>query len=169
MEKRNRKYDGNKLERLRDFKKFALFLVIAAVVFRVLIGISQVDGFSMYPTLDNGQAVVYSRLSRHYKVGDIVSVKMPGGEYYIKRVVAVAGDTVDISDGQLIVNGQPQTEYGNGETEPQSALVHYPLTVTEGHIFAVGDNRNVSVDSRTFGELAVSQTRGKIFFFLKND
>ena len=169
MQKRNRKYDGKKLEWLRDSKKFILFLLIAVVVFRILIGISQVDGLSMYPTLKDGQAVVYSRLSRNYKTGDIVSVKMPGGQYYIKRVVAVGGDTVDIRDGKLYVNGKPQTEYGYGETEAQSGLVKYPLTIGEGHIFAVGDNRPVSIDSRTFGEMAISQTRGKIFFFLDKE
>lgn len=169
MAKRNRKYDAKKLEWLRDSKKFILFLVVAVIIFRVLIGISRVDGLSMYPTLKDGQAIVYSRLSKNYEVGDIVSVKMPGGQYYIKRVVAVGGDTVDIKDGLLYVNGKAQTQYGYGETEAQSALVHYPLTVQEGHIFAVGDNRPVSIDSRTFGEMAISQTRGKIFFYLNRN
>ena len=158
----NRKYDGKKLGWLKDGKKFFLMILAAIVLFRILLGISFVDGDSMHPTLKNGTPVLYFRLAGSFDTGDIVSVRMPGGAYYIKRVVAVAGDTVELRDGKLYVNGAPSSINAYGATEGQSELVEYPLTVQDGHIFVMGDNREVSIDSRTFGEISVTQVRGKI-------
>ena len=162
--KRNRKFDSRKLLWLRLAKEFAVVALAAFLVFRFLLGVSFVSGHSMEPTLRDGQAVVYNRLQRQYSVGDIVSFRMPSGEYIIKRVVAVAGDTVDIRDGKLFVNGEEeQGDYWQGETLPQDESVEYPLTLREGQFFALGDNREVSVDSRTIGPVSESQSRGKIF------
>ena len=161
--KKNRKYDGMKLTWLRDGKKFVLILAALFVLFRFVIGVSFVDGDSMVPCLKNGQIVFYSRLSKHCEQGDIVSVRMPGGAYYIKRVVAVSGDTVDIRDGKLWINNVEDSHWGIGATEPQSSAVKYPLEIGEGQIFAVGDNREVSVDCRTFGAVSETQVRGILF------
>lgn len=161
--KRSRKYDGDKLGWIRFFKEFMVIAAVLFLVFRFVIGISRVSGNSMHPTYRNGEPVVYSRLHLNYQRGDVASVRMPSGEYIIKRVIAVEGDTVEIKDGQFIINGQPeQGGYINGETEPQDELIVYPITLKEGQIFVLGDNRSVSIDSRTIGPVATSQTRGKI-------
>lgn len=161
------KYDGRKGIWLKQGKQYVLLLLILFLIMRFLIGISWVNGESMYPTLKNGAAVIYLRPAKNYQVGDIVSVKMAYGEYYIKRVVAVGGDTVDIRDGQLWINDRSEeSSWANGDTEPQDGVVDYPITVPEGKYFVVGDNRPESVDSRTFGAIAASQTRGKILFHL---
>lgn len=158
------KYDDQKIWWLRFTKSFLLFAVILIIVFTLVIGVSHVSGSSMYPTLTDGQIVVYLRLDKSYEIGDIISVRMPNGEYYVKRVVAVAGDTVEIRDGALYVNGQKENAaYANGLTEVQEG-VNYPLTIKDGKVFAIGDNREGSIDSRTFGPFAVSQTRGRILF-----
>ena len=161
--RRFRKFDDKKLEALRTGKFFAVLVLALALVFSFVIGISGVDGMSMYPTLRNGQPVVYDRLTREYAAGDIVSVRMPNGQYYVKRIVAMGGDTVNVSDGALYVNGIRETAaWVNGATEPQGTAVKYPLTLPEGSVFVLGDNRPVSVDSRTFGAAALSQIRGRI-------
>ena len=154
-----------KLAWFKAAREFAIIFVILFLIFRFIIGVSWVDGDSMYPTLHSGQAVVYNRLADDYGRGDIISVKMPGGQYYIKRIAAVAGDTVDLIDGTLYVNGTAEILSRPVNTDPQSALVEYPLTLEEGQIFVLGDNRTVSVDSRTFGAIALSQTRGRVFFY----
>ena len=161
--KRSRRFDGDKLAWIRFFKEFAVIAIVVFLVFRFVIGISRVSGNSMYPTYRDGEPVVYSRLHPNYKRGDVASVRMPSGEYIIKRVVAVGGDTVEVKDGVFIINGEPEEgSYINGETEPQDELVVYPITLKEGQIFVLGDNRAVSIDSRTIGPVATSQTRGKI-------
>lgn len=160
-----RKYDGYKGKWLKFGKRYALLILLLFLALRFLIGISWVSGDSMYPTLHNGETVIYLRTARSYEKGDIVSLRMAYGEYYIKRVVAVAGDSVDLHDGKLYINGEPDP-WAHGTTEPQENMVSYPFVVPEGKIFVVGDNREVSIDSRTFGSIALSQTLGKIVFHI---
>lgn len=161
------KYDDRKGAWLKQGKQYVLLLVVLFLIMRLLLGVSWVNGESMHPTLKNGAAVIYFRPTKNYRVGDIVSVKMAYGEYYIKRVVAVGGDTVDIQNGELLINGVPENDdWAFGETECQDGIMEYPFTVPEGKYFVVGDNRPGSIDSRTFGAIAASQTRGKILFHI---
>ena len=158
------KYDDQKIWWLRFIRSILIFGIIVFLLFAVVFGISRVSGHSMYPTLSDGDIVCYFRLDKNYERGDIISVRMPNREYYIKRVVAVAGDTVDIREGILYINDVPESgTYINGKTEQQEYAV-YPYTVKEGTVFAVGDNREVSIDSRTYGAFSVSQSRGTILF-----
>ena len=107
----------------------------------------------------------YTRFGTGISRGNVVSVRIPSGEYYIKRVVAVGGDEVDLRDGVLYINGQPEEgSYVRGVTKPESGSVTYPFTVAEGDYFVLGDNREESVDSRSFGTVSGSQIRGVIRF-----
>lgn len=161
----HRNIDGKKLGAFQFGRDALLFIAAVAVLLRFVIGVSSVTGDSMYPTLHDGQVVVYNRLSSHYSRGDVVSVKMPSGDYYVKRVVAVAGDTVDLKDGHLYVNGAEETgSYVNGETYALEGMVRYPYAVTEGKVFVVGDNRQGSVDSRAFGAVLEKKIQGKLLF-----
>lgn len=157
-----RNYDRDRLNELRTLKVVALAVVAAVLLFSFVISVSRVDGNSMEPTLHNGQPVVCLRLAKNYERGDIASVRMPNGEFLVKRVVAVAGDTVEIRDGEVLINGEVLND-GFGPTErANSGTVEYPLTLKEGQIFVLGDNRSVSTDSRTFGPIAATQSRGLI-------
>lgn len=158
-----RKYDGMKYGWLKDAEKFLLLLFVVFLVFRFVIGVSFVKGDSMEPTLHSGEFVLYTRILPEYKNGDVVSVKVPSGEYYVKRVIAMAGDTVDIRDGNVYVNGKVLEEpYVNGKTEKQEGAVEYPMTLEEGQVFILGDNREESTDSRTFGVVGERQIKGKL-------
>lgn len=157
------RYNSRKLGWLHD----SIFLILAILavfcIFRFCIGISVVGGDSMSPTLMDGDFVLYSRMQTRYQPGDIVSIRVPSGEYYVKRVVAVGGDVVDLEDGQLLVNGNPlEKDWAYGETLSESGAIIYPYTVREGNVFVLGDNRTVSMDSRAFGEVNLRQVRGRI-------
>ena len=157
------KYDGSKNTRLRFMQGIAIVAVLLFVVFRFVIGTSTVDGKSMYPTLRNGQRLFFLRIMPKYHVGDIISFRMPSGDYYVKRVVATEGDVVVVEDGGITVNGERLDEaYANGVTEPQEDTVVYPYTVGEDAYFVVGDNREHSIDSRSFGAIVKYQIRGRI-------
>ncbi len=116
--------------------------------------LSGVRGSSMLDTLNHGdqlilQVIGYDEPER----GDIVVCTSDGfgGEALVKRVIAVEGDVVDISpDGYMMVNGQRLTEpYAKEPIWPDKrGDQQYPLTVEDGYLFAVGDNRNHSTDSR---------------------
>ena len=159
------KYDAFKYGWLQYIKLIIIFIVIIFIIFFVLIGFSSVSGHSMDTTLHMNQKVMYFRPIPRYKHGDIVSIHMPSGDYYIKRVIGTPGDTIDIHDGNLYVNGQLMDEpYAQGQTLEEIGIVKYPYTVMEGDLFVLGDNREKSVDSRAFGSVNKRQVMGKIIF-----
>ena len=69
---------------LRDTKKFLVLLALLLIAFRLIIGFSFVKGDSMLPTLKEGNLVFYTRINAEYRRGDVVSVRIPSGEYYVK-------------------------------------------------------------------------------------
>ena len=159
------RFDGLKLGWFRDSLFFVAAVAVFIVVFRFVIGLSVVGGASMDPTLKDGEIVVYSRLARNYKEGDVVAMRVPAGEFYIKRVTATGGKTVDIHDGKLYVDGQETAdEHAFGSTKEETGAVIYPYYVRKGNVFVLGDNREVSKDSRMFGEVNLRQIRGKVIF-----
>lgn len=160
-----RKYDGKKYGWFLQARDFALMLIGLILLFNVFVGVSKVSGHSMDPTLSDGQDVFFTRISFSYSRGQVVFARMPSGSNYVKRIVAVPGDTVDIRDGILYVNGQPEQRLHHiGDTLPQEGIVEYPYTVPEDCFFLVGDNREGSIDSRSFGALPSSSIRGKLIF-----
>lgn len=168
MKKRARKrflskYDGKKYGWFLMCRDFVLMLAVVSLLFSLLVGVSRVDGTSMAPTLRDGQPVFFTRVNLRYSRGDVVYARMPSGENYVKRVVALEGDVVELRDGTLYINGVPEDNpNAYGATQPQEGIVEYPYTVGEDMAFLVGDNREGSVDSRTFGALPLSSIRGKL-------
>lgn len=160
-----RKWDGRKLYILRDAKKFLLLLFLVFLVFRFIIGVSLVSGNSMLPTYTNRQPVIYSRLNKNFNRGDVVSIRVPSGDYYIKRIIAVEGDTISIKDGGVFINGTLIDEpYIQGKTFLSQGHVEYPYTLEDNQVFVMGDNREASIDSRSFGAINTRQIKGKILF-----
>ena len=108
------------------------------------------------------------RFGRQPARGDVVVFANPvrdsEAKTLVRRVVAVGGDTVDVQDGQLILNGEPLDEAYTAGTQTEPGPVPMPLTVAEGEVFLLGDNRPLSGDSRLFGPLPISQVQGKAAF-----
>lgn len=165
MEKRVlRKYDGKKQMWLHNIIELLVIFSVVFILLHFVIGVSFVKGDSMFPTLHNNELAFYTRIIPHFEQGDVLSVRMPSGEYYVKRVVAIGGDTVDIRDGKLYINGELKDEpYVNGETKKKVGGVQFPYTVEEGKVFVMGDNRKESMDSRDFGAVIRKQIKGKLW------
>lgn len=161
-----KKYDGLKYGWFKDIRKFLLLLAALYIIFHYVIGFSFVKGSSMEPALREGDIVLYTRINPHYRRGDIISVRIPSGEYYVKRIIAVEGDTIDLRDGGVYINDMLLTEpYADSETSQDAGgIVRYPYILQEGQIFVMGDNRRESMDSRYFGPVNIRQIRGKIWF-----
>jgi len=109
-----------------------------------------VEGTSMMPTLENNQRLLVDKLTYRFRDpqhGDIVVFRYPMNpkEEFIKRIIAVPGDTVAIIDGRLFVNGQLIEE---DYIADKTIRGFNPQVVPEGHYFVLGDNRNNSLDSR---------------------
>jgi len=140
----------------------ALTVLITNLWINVLI----VDSDSMEPTLREGE-VIFSLINAEVERGDIVSFEKED-EIFIKRVIGVGGDEIDISiDGVLLINGERLTElYIQGETTRESFGILLPYIVPHGNYFVMGDNRLNSIDSRSeeFGVVKEPQILGVIQF-----
>lgn len=144
--------------------EFIGVIVLVVIMFFILMGTSTVDGDSMYPTLHNGDKVIYQRHTSEFRRGDIVAINMDSGEVYVKRVIGLPGDTVNVQHGKVYVNGNEMVvEEAVGETNPtEGSAVTYPYVVLDDEYFVMGDNREVSDDSRNFGAVRDEQIKGKI-------
>lgn len=158
------RYDGEKLWGLRLIKYLLVFIAVLAILLIFVVGVTHVSGDSMHPTLQNNGIVIFNRLTKSYIPGDIVAIKMANGDKYVKRVIAVEGDTVQIKNGKVLINNVEE----NYSTVPDStgiqSIDEYPLKIEKGQYFVLGDNREKSIDSRSFGPIAISQIQGKVLF-----
>lgn len=145
-----------------------LFLAgIAALLFTFAFGIWRNQDASMVPTVQEGDLLFYYRLNQKFLPSDVVLVEYQGKKQ-IRRVVATAGDTVDISEEGLMINGAVQQEPGiYSDTLAYTEGVSFPLTVGEGEVFLLGDNRKNAADSRIYGTVKVKDIRGKIMTILR--
>ncbi|MBR2189107.1 MAG: signal peptidase I [Eubacterium sp.] len=164
------KYNAYKLGWLHDSLHFVILIAAAFILFRFVIGLAVVGGDSMEPALQDGTVVLYLRTVRNFQPGDIISMRVPSGAYYVKRVAAVGKDTVDLQDGHVLVNGETVDDpWAQGETDEETGAVIYPYYVREGNVFVLGDNRVVSMDSRAFGEVSRRQIKGKLLLRFGKD
>jgi signal peptidase I len=142
--------------------------VLPAIVIAVLINLflaqaTRVYGSSMEPNLHTDQRLVVEKVS--YRIhgphrGDVVVIRMPerGPELLIKRVIALSGETIEISNGVVHIDGEPlEEEYLVRKTSGS----YGPTTIPEGHVFVMGDNRGASNDSRIFGPVTLDRVVGR--------
>ncbi|MCA9376571.1 signal peptidase I [Candidatus Nomurabacteria bacterium] len=153
-------------------QNFVIFSAILVVLYLVLITPHQVDGLSMYPTYQDKEYLIANKLVYRIsepKRGEVVIFKYSETRDFIKRVIAVAGDTVSISQGKLMVNGAylDESDYLSPTVVTSSGAFlkeGQVLTIPDGYIFVCGDNRPHSSDSRAFGPIKVEQVKGKVWF-----
>ncbi len=150
------------------FWEFLQTVIITLIIFVAIRQVAvnyRIEGSSMYPTLHNGQLVFVDRVS--YRLhppqrGDIIIFDYPLDPKvrFVKRVIGLPGDTISVRDGHVLINGKPLVEpYINGPMNRDMG----PVKVRAGQLFVMGDNRNHSNDSRSWGPLDEKYIIGRAF------
>jgi signal peptidase I len=138
-------------------------VLIAFLINFFLAQATQVHGQSMEPTLHTDQRLVVEKISYRFhgpRHGDIVVLKSPqqSTELLIKRVIGLPGETVEIRQGRVYINGQ---ELDEPYLERPTGGNWGPIIVPPLHVFVLGDNRGVSNDSRAFGVVPIENIVGR--------
>lgn len=149
--KKKGKKEKSKLTIFDILEPIVAALLVITVIFTLFFRIVNVSWPSMMPTLNNGDKIIISARGYEPTVGDIVvlSTSSESKKTIVKRIIALGGDKVDINftTGIVTVNGVEE-EYSE-ELTLQQFDIAFPITVPEGCVFVLGDNRSDSLDSRS--------------------
>jgi signal peptidase I len=164
------------------FRTFISFIIMVAIVLvcawllrTYVISPYEIPSGSMETTIMTSDKVFSEKVSyytRSVRPGDIVTFGDPEviGRTLIKRCIATGGQTVDLVNGTVYVDGVAKTEpYTNGQpsyplTTAAGVSISYPYTVPDGYLWVMGDNRTDSADSRYFGAIPASSVTGRACF-----
>jgi signal peptidase I len=145
------------------FESIIPAIIIALLLNMFVVQPTKVRGESMEPTLHTNEYLLVEKLSYHRRSprrGDVVVFKYPRDEEenFIKRVIAVPGEVVEIVSGRVYVNGEPIVEPYLLQLPRESMP---PTKIPEGKLFVLGDNRLNSNDSRSFGMVSMDEVLGR--------
>jgi signal peptidase I len=155
---------------LRELVEWAaaigLAVVLALCVHTWVGQLVTVDGPSMQPGLYTGEKVLVGRVEYYFaspKRGDIVLARFPGSDMnYIKRVIGLGGERIAVNDGAVYIDGKKLDEPYIPERIREDMA---EITIPEGSVFLMGDNRNDSTDSRSesVGPISLKQVEGRAY------
>jgi signal peptidase I len=159
---------------IKEIREWILSIIIAAVIaFSIkafVFDIIEVSGTSMVPTLHHNDTLAIEKISLYthsLQRGEIV-IFDPGSKgvgIYIKRIIGLPGDTVEIKDGYVSVNGQRLEEnYLRPGTVTEAGNEGGTIKVPDGEIYVLGDNREISEDSRYIGTVPIKSLKGHALY-----
>ncbi len=152
----SKKKEPKKGSMLFDFASIVMTGIVAiAVIFAFFFRTASVSGRSMMPTLSHGDMLMVTAFDKTHEAGDIVVITQPNAfnEPIIKRIIAVGGQTVDIDfeAGIVYIDGKAESgDYTLNAPTYDREDFEGPITIPEGYVFVMGDNRNDSTDSRSY-------------------
>lgn len=157
--------------------RLVVFLAVVWILFFQIIGVTHMNSGDMYPRLDSGDLLLFYRLDKNVKAQDVIVINKvtpdSGGkkELFICRVVAVGGDTVEITeDQQLLVNGNAVVESNIFyRTPPYEGYTQYPIVLRTGQCFVLADSRVGGNDSRWFGPVNKKEILGTVITVIRRN
>ena len=142
--------------------KIVAICLAFGLLFTFVFGLTMNSDQNMYPSVKDGDTVIFYRLNRSYIAGDVIVLTFEG-RTQTRRVVATTGDVVDIMEGHLMINDAVQYEEEIKEpTNRYEDGADFPITLAEGQVFVLGDSRINATDSRIYGAVNTADTLGKV-------
>ena len=153
---------------------YLLIIVLLTWVIVTFVGQrTKVDGHSMEPTLSDGDNLIVDKLSYRFRDPeryDIIVFPYQHAEntYYIKRIIGLPGETVQVIDGYVYINGEKLDEHYGAEVMEDPGIAAEPIKLGDDEYFVLGDNRNNSEDSRhaSVGNVKRSYIEGKVWLIV---
>ena len=156
---------------LKTILQIAILPALVYLVFAFFLGIAQISQDSMLPNFAEGDFVIFNRIEENYSFGDVIVVQsVEEQDNVVKRIIAVPGDTIEItSDLRIIVNGNEirETWQSTGTLSQGTASLSFKLD--EGEYFVLNDNRDVNNDSRNkkYGNIEQENILGIVVYRFK--
>ena len=160
MEQRDNREDIETEEKpnvMRELLGMLVYVgIVLAITFLIITFVGQrthVSGESMENTLDDGDQLIVDKLTYRFHDPERVDIivfpfRYKDNTYYIKRIIGLPGETVQIADGEIYINGEVLEESYGREVMQDAGLAAEPITLGDDEYFVLGDNRNYSSDSR---------------------
>lgn len=146
------------LKLLKEAIPYIIIIVVVLLLRAYVVTPIRVNGLSMYDTLEGDEIMILWKLGEIERYDIVVAdVKVSGSDdVVIKRVYGLPGETISCEDGKIYINGSLiEDEYGYRETSDFG-----PVTLGENEYFLLGDNREISLDSRVFGKVTRDEIEG---------
>jgi signal peptidase I len=151
---------------VRELVETLLLTLVIFLLIRFAMQNFRVEGFSMEPNFHDGQFLLVSKIEymlHQPERGDVIVFKFPNqpSRDFIKRIIGLPGDRIEVRNGQVVINNEPLPENYplNG-----GSYSYGPVTVGADEYFVLGDNRNNSSDSHSWGMLSTKLIIGKAWF-----
>lgn len=161
------KKDSIKSDMLFLLIKIGILAILLGVTFGFIFGISRCNDNSMSPAFKDGDLVFYYRMQKEYNIADVVVIEKDN-ELQIRRIIAKAGDKVEITEDGLKINGYLQKETNiYEETLPYVEGISFPIEVPENKYFVLGDSRSNAKDSRIYGTVKKEEIKGGVMTLIR--
>lgn len=149
----------------RTFVRIAVLAAVSFVTFGWVLIPMRAEGISMQPAYESGSLHLVNRLalvSHRPSRGDVIAIRLAGPHVlYVKRIIALPGERLEIVEGQVYVNGAPLIETYVHSRRPWNVP---EVTLTSREYYVIGDNRGMLARDHSFGRVDVSRMVGKVIF-----
>ncbi|MDO4615228.1 MAG: signal peptidase I [Lachnospiraceae bacterium] len=172
-EKRRGRFSPAMSRRIRIFLiEIAAVFILSAIVSRMFFGSVSIQENSMSPTIESGDTVLLNRVSYSFgsvQRGDLIAYRLNSrtdSAAHVKRVIGLPGETIQISEGTILINGSTYLESEDYPEIMNAGLASDAITLGNDEYFVLGDNRNNSEDSRytDVGNISREDIIGKVWF-----
>ena len=148
--------------------KLILVGLVLAVMLLWVFGLARCADNTMDPSCKDGDIVLFDRMSKDREARELVVLSVDN-EIQVRRIIAVPGDTVEITEEGLFLNGYRQQEAeSTAMTQPYAEGIRYPVTLKNGEYFVLADRRITARDSRLYGVVYEDEIKGTVIALLRH-